>query len=283
MYYMKPDIDLSMIPATSCTWKYIKKRYPELYEYLGTTYPDLSFSEKVYWYKHDLHEHPVCKTCGKPTAYINMTRGYHTYCCSKCAVPDNIEKINKTKEQRYGDHRYNNRAKCKKTCLEKYGCEYSGQAKSVRAKIEATLIERYGAIGFASEQIRDKVRQSNLERYGTEIPMQLKEISDKTKSTKAEKYGDPGYNNKDKRNRTNLEKYGVVNPFQAEQFKEKAKQTMLDRYGVEYSHQSDQILQKVRQNSQVKYGTDYPVQAKEVKDKIKKSNRRYKRSHRTSN
>ena len=270
---MKLDIDLAKLSPRAITYKHIKNLCPELCDYLEKTYPGLPFSEKVYWYMLDIHEHPTCPKCGKPTTFINVTKGYHTYCSLKCAGLDNVEKSRKTCEERYGDPNYNNREKSKKTCMSKYGHEHANQSEQVKTKIKSTIVERYGAVGFASEQINSKIKQTIIDRYGTECPNELKEIQDKTRTTKSNKYGDPNYNNKDKRNQTNLSRYGVINTFQAEQFKEKSRQTMMDRYGVEYSHQSEQILQKARQNSRAKYGVDYPAQAECVKNKIRKSNR----------
>ena len=51
-----------------------------------------------------------------------------------------------------------------------------------------------------------------------------------------------------KTKKTNLEKYGVENPFQAEQFKEKAKQTKKDRYGDENYNNREKMLDTMEKN-----------------------------------
>lgn len=99
---------------------------------------------------------------------------------------------------------------------------------------------------------------------------------------------------KEKCKNTNLKRYGVENPFQAEQFKEKAKQTCLDRYGVDnsmkskeiqlksqetcmrnygvrFSAQNKECLEKAKQTSLKKYGAIYPMRSQACKDKVKQT------------
>jgi very-short-patch-repair endonuclease len=93
---------------------------------------------------------------------------------------------------------------------------------------------------------------------------------------------------------TNLEKYGVENPFQAEEVKEKMKQTNLKKYGVEHPMKSERIKEKMKQtnlkkyggigaSSKIirekakqtnlkKYGVEYAAQTNEFKEKIKQTN-----------
>jgi hypothetical protein len=91
---------------------------------------------------------------------------------------------------------------------------------------------------------------------------------------------------------TNLEKYGVENTFQAEEFKEKIRQTHLERLGVEYPQQSPEIraktettclerygykrafvapevYDKIKQIFRARYGAEYPMQCKKILEKIK--------------
>lgn len=51
-----------------------------------------------------------------------------------------------------------------------------------------------------------------------------------------------------KTKKTNLERYGVENPFQSEQFKQKAKQTKKDRYGDENYNNREQMLNTMEKN-----------------------------------
>ena len=54
------------------------------------------------------------------------------------------QKTKRTLLERYGDSHYNNRNKCKQTCLEKYGVVNPMSLDSVKDKIKETNIKRYG-------------------------------------------------------------------------------------------------------------------------------------------
>ncbi len=72
--------------------------------------------------------------------------------------------------------------------------------------------------------------------------------------------------------KTNLEKYGVENPFQSEEIKNKIKKKNLERYGVENPSQSTKIHQKKIKTSLKNYGCEYPVQSEIIKQKSKQTN-----------
>jgi len=100
---------------------------------------------------------------------------------------------------------------------------------------------------------------------------------------------------KDRREKTNLKKYNVKNPFQAADFQEKRKTTCLEKYGKEHHLQNLDILEKVKltnlqklgvkfsfltqksldnQRSIIfkKFGVRFPLQSKLVMNKVKKTN-----------
>ena len=77
---------------------------------------------------------------------------------------------------------------------------------------------------------------------------------------------------KDKIKHTNLEKYGVENPFQSDVIKDKIKQTNLERYGVEHALQSEAIKNKFKQTNLERYGVENPFQSKEIQNKFKQTN-----------
>jgi hypothetical protein len=71
---------------------------------------------------------------------------------------------------------------------------------------------------------------------------------------------------------TNLQKYGVENTFQVEEFKQKSKQTCMQVYGVEHPIQSEEIKNKVKETNIEKYGTICPIQNEKIQNKIIESN-----------
>ena len=64
---------------------------------------------------------------------------------------------------------------------------------------------------------------------------------------------------------TNLERYGVENPFQSEEIKNKIKQKNLEKYGVENPSQSSEIKQKKIETSLKNYGVENPTQSEIIK------------------
>lgn len=66
-----------------------------------------------------------------------------------------------------------------------------------------------------------------------------------------------------------LQKYGVENPFQAEEIKCKIRLTNLERYGVEMPSQSKEIYAKMRETFITKYSVDNPQKNAIIKNKTR--------------
>jgi len=95
-------------------------------------------------------------------------------------------------------------------------------------------------------------------------------VSQKTKMTTLKKYGDDYYINLGKKNalksdiekkevaekraNTNIEKFGVSNPWESKEVQEQIKNTNLERYGVEHAIQSKDIFQKGLDTKLQRYG-----------------------------
>ena len=71
--------------------------------------------------------------------------------------------------------------------------------------------------------------------------------------------------------KTYLQKYGVINPFQDKTIKSKIKQYYTDNYGVIHNSQTPNFKDKFKQTCLDRYGVDNASQSQEVKDKIKKT------------
>jgi SepF-like predicted cell division protein (DUF552 family) len=71
---------------------------------------------------------------------------------------------------------------------------------------------------------------------------------------------------------TSLERYGVENPFQAEEVKTKTKATMLERYGASHQMQSTDIKAKVRATCEARYGVKHHLASPVVRAKVKQTN-----------
>ena len=87
--------------------------------------------------------------------------------------------------------------------------------------------------------------------------------------TKLEKYGSK--NNIKKVMQTNLEKYGFKCVAQVPEFREKLKQTNLEKYGVEFPFQSNEIQIKVKESVNEKYGVENISHLESTRLKVKES------------
>ena len=117
----------------------------------------------------------------------------------------------------------NKREKMKKTCLEKYGVEYSTQTKQMKEKSSKTKLERYGNEKYVNIEKRIK---TNKEKYGGNAPLCDENVRNKMLET-------------------NIRKYGVYNVFQNEDVKSQIIETNIRKYGVQYPMMSKDIQNKV--------------------------------------
>ena len=145
-----------------------------------------------------------------------------------------IEKMKQTNLAKYGVE-YNSQTlkwkeSIKKTSLEKYGVEHFSCAPEIRKKIRETTLTRYGAIGFGSDELRDKQRQTMIDKYNGYHNMVIPELKEQFFANLVNKYG--GIGNAvstihDKQKKTMRTLYGVDSITQNGFFTEKCKKKYL--------------------------------------------------------
>lgn len=235
------------------TTSYIIDNNDDIKNYLINRFSDFrnDFKEVLHRIKYNIEEIPKCPICGKPLKYYGLSSMLYGKTCSrKCQYeymkteefqskmdytsymsnPENIKRIQEKRKQkideikektkrtlleRYGDSHYNNRNKCKQTCLEKYG-------------VDSPML---------LDSVKDKIKETNIKRYGVEWSAQNKEINQKTIDTQIKKYG--GVFNPEKVKKTNIEKYGVEKPFMSSDIQNKIRD------------KKDIILQKVNNTKRI--------------------------------
>lgn len=67
----------------------------------------------------------------------------------------------------------------------------------------------------------------------------------------------------DRSKETNLEKYGVDNPFKSEEIKHKIKESCMEKYGVDHHLKNKEILEKVKKTNKEKYGVEFVFHTEE--------------------
>lgn len=71
--------------------------------------------------------------------------------------------------------------------------------------------------------------------------------------------------------KTTMERYGVVNFVQSDDFKEKRNETMMEKYGTVHALQVNKCKEKFKETCLKNNGTEYPMQSKEIQEKSKQS------------
>jgi hypothetical protein len=107
------------------------------------------------------------------------------YRCTKCNGC--IRK--KTLKEKYGDEKYTNVEKYKKTMLDRYG-GHCNKLPEFKNKIKNTFSERYGVdYPMQSEFFKKKYIKTINEKYGVEFPLLNSKIREKSKHTMINRYG----------------------------------------------------------------------------------------------
>lgn len=141
----------------------------------------------------------ICPVCNLPFKIEFRLRNRRTYCSKTCSNRDPrvINKMIKSQNATYE---------------KKYGM-HPMQTNETKERLKTTVRSKYGVDWFSeSDEWNKKVNKSNLETYGSEW-----------------------YVNPDKTKETCLEKYGVSNFRNTEEYAEKYKKTCLERYGVPHA------------------------------------------------
>ena len=120
-------------------------------------------------YYNILHGKGICKTCGKPTKFLNFNVGYRQYCSAKCAANND-----NTKQKRV------------QTNIAKYGCENISQLEEVKHK----KTEKFKS---HLTEIQEKVRHTNRLKYGCDWVTQSNIFKQAYKDTCTNKYGVDNY------------------------------------------------------------------------------------------
>ena len=119
--------------------------------------------------------------------------------------------------------------------------------KSVKERLQKSLIENHGGIGFASKEISASVENTCLEKYGVKNYSQTEEYNQKVKDTLLQKYGKESYfqteEGKKRIRESWTQNYGGVG-FASPEFQNKHKQLMLEKHGVENYAQSEEYHQR---------------------------------------
>ena len=159
-----------------------------------------------YYDKHLKHKNEdICYTCGKPTPFISLSKGYQAHCCQKCANnnPEILKQKQKTNIEHFGVKCYlqtdSSRNLCNKklqteevknkrknTCQRIYGGNAPASSNQVQEKMKETTFKRFGVYNaFQSEEIQEKQKATLKSKYGVTNAYQIKQVREKSHSQQA--------------------------------------------------------------------------------------------------
>jgi hypothetical protein len=121
-------------------------------------------------------------------------------------------------------------------------------------------------------------KETNLSIYGDTNGKLPDEILQKRRKLAEERYGEGIIHhnqaavNKEKIEKTNMEKYGVKSTLKHTETLDKIKQTNLELYGAENPFASKVIQEKIKQINFERYGDENPTFTEEIKEKTKQTN-----------
>lgn len=140
--------------------------------------PTAKIRERIFAVMSNLSEPPVCE-CGSILKFLGPSRGYRSYCSTKCRGSSSNWKAKqqRTFQNKYGVNRpaqnseVHNKMKC--TTFRNYGVEYSQQSAEVRKKTKTTNIRQFGCENFTqTNYFRVKRENTFRERYNGRSPTQ---------------------------------------------------------------------------------------------------------------
>jgi len=181
----------------------------------------------------------TCKKCTYKTCPICQSSHQAAgACCSKICT---AKKREMTNIALYGSSNVfasnDIKERIKETLVSKYGAEHPLKSKVIKEKMQQTCLDKYGVTNAAkSEDIKKKMRQTCQDKYGVDFVFQAEEFKENAKKTNIERRGIEHHSQMPERRkktgeilkihrgtweRTMLDKYGVVSPYQLPQTREK--------------------------------------------------------------
>lgn len=187
--------------------------------------------------------------CEQEATYFNKRK--NLWCCSPKAHSCPVVRHRNSERQKDPSHIAARQDRFRST----NGVDHHMQLDSVKAKVQATNLERYGVANPGQSHIvREKMKATNLERYGVEASFASDHVKSKIKASLDEKYGGHHMLNTEIKNKVSStleDRYGVTNPGQTEasriqaskprsrEFKEQVSET----WNAKTSEEKERIVQ----------------------------------------
>lgn len=172
----------------------------------------------------------ICPVCKKETKFLGITQGYRIWCSNKCHQNDpnatekrisaykasggGAEAKKTTWANKTADEKYEIVNKVKSTVNKKYGVDFYSQSVEWKSNIPQKISDKNKSYG---KEFWEKIHDENLKKYCKDNNInytdynnifQLEKIKEQSKNTKIKKYDDANFNNIEKIQKTNINRYG---------------------------------------------------------------------------
>jgi hypothetical protein len=177
-------------------------------------------SQIIYHFKNKIYFEIKCKCCDKNVRYVDINKGYVTYCSNSCQLKDFWNNVSYEKI-------HSRSLKSRETCKQRYGVDNPQKSDKIKEKSKITNIKKYGfEHHLKSEEGKLKVKKSVQEKYGVDNISKLESVKSKKLSKSKSK--------------TKIEKDII---------RAKYEKTCLERYGVTHLSKDSDFLEKLLRNS----------------------------------
>lgn len=246
-----------------------------IYNTVVKLYPDLDLNKKTFlglvklYLKENNIDGAYCHICGK-LCNVKSDYSFFETCSKECGRIIAAKNTSLSYKDKSKDEKEKIKEKRKQTCLEKYGTTSNLNSEST---LNSRKEKFNGSISpFNLKSIRDDIALNNSKKHNGQVnAFQWEETKNKIKETKQFKYGNEKYNNIEKAQETNINKYGVNTFLITSECKELSKQKAQELYGVDYFSQANEIKEKIMNTNKIKYGKDYYIQTDEFKEKSRQA------------
>lgn len=172
------------------TEEYLQREFPEILSYLKKRFADSeSLRETFMRIFYKIEKRPLCPICGKKVKWRGKKDKLFGDTCGerKCwlhfreqtmikrygtphlpCTEESVQKIRKTKKERYGDEWYNNLPKRIETNLKKYGSIVAVNDEIIKKRKETAMLHYGVDVPSKSKIVKDKMKETCLKRYGVD-------------------------------------------------------------------------------------------------------------------
>jgi len=154
--------------------------------------------------------------------------------------------------------------KAKETNLEKIGVESHFKLDEFKKESKKSLIKKWGVDHISKSKIISKLKSDKMKNKSVEISKRMKDYYVNLSKLDLKKINE-------KREKTNLEKWGYKYISQVDSIKEKIRNTNIEKWGG-YTLESDILSKKVKKTNLKRLGFENPIKSEEIKERIKQTN-----------